>query len=278
MITLIPTISKGMESITSIGELLIAGDVETYHGKKKIQHLDGNFRFEDVSFHYPDSLKPIIDHFSLEVKAGETIAFVGPSGSGKSTLLNLLIGFIQPSSGRIFLDDQPLDELDMRSVRNYLAVVPQTTLLFSASIKENITYGLKNVSKERLNEVIEAAQLSSLIDQLPDGLDTLVGEHGNKLSGGQKQRISIARALIRQPKIILLDEATSALDNQSEKKIQQALNYLTETPTTFIVAHRLSTIKEADKIVVIDEGKIVEMGTYEELLAQEGYFYRLKNE
>ena len=152
------------------------------------------------------------------MKAGETIAFVGPSGSGKSTLLNLLIGFIQPSSGRIFLDDQPLDELDMRSVRNYLAVVPQTTLLFSASIKENITYGLKNVSKERLNEVIEAAQLSSLIDQLPDGLDTLVGEHGNKLSGGQKQRISIARALIRQPKIILLDEATSALDNQSEKK------------------------------------------------------------
>ncbi len=278
MITLIPTISKGMESITSIGELLIAGDVETYHGKKKIQHLDGNFRFEDVSFHYPDSLKPIIDHFSLEVKAGETIAFVGPSGSGKSTLLNLLIGFIQPSSGRIFLDNQPLDELDMRSVRNYLAVVPQTTLLFSASIKENITYGLKNVSKERLDEVIEAAQLSSLIDQLPDGLDTLVGEHGNKLSGGQKQRISIARALIRQPKIILLDEATSALDNQSEKKIQQALNYLTETPTTFIVAHRLSTIKEADKIVVIDEGKIVEMGTYEELLAQEGYFYRLKNE
>lgn len=278
MITLIPTISKGMESITSIGELLIAGDVETYHGKKKIQHLDGNFRFEDVSFLYPDSLKPIIDHFSLEVKAGETIAFVGPSGSGKSTLLNLLIGFIQPTSGKIFLDDQPLDELDMRSVRNYLAVVPQTTLLFSASIKENITYGLKNVSKERLDEVIEAAQLSSLIDQLPDGLDTLVGEHGNKLSGGQKQRISIARALIRQPKIILLDEATSALDNQSEKKIQQALNYLTETPTTFIVAHRLSTIKEADKIVVIDEGKIVEIGTYEKLLAQKGYFYRLKNE
>lgn len=147
--------------------------------------MDGNFRFEDVSFLYPDSLKPIIDHFSLEVKAGETIAFVGPSGSGKSTLLNLLIGFIQPTSGKIFLDDQPLDELDMRSVRNYLAVVPQTTLLFSASIKENITYGLKNVSKERLDEVIEAAQLSSLIDQLPDGLDTLVGEHGNKLSGGQ---------------------------------------------------------------------------------------------
>ena len=132
----------------------------------------------------------------------------------------------------------------MRSVRNYLAVVPQTTLLFSASIKENITYGLKNVSKERLDEVIEAAQLSSLIDQLPDGLDTLVGEHGNKLSGGQKQRISIARALIRQPKIILLDEATSALDNQSEKKIQQALNYLTETllPTprsqvTIVIKH-----------------------------------------
>ena len=233
---------------------------------------------KDFSFQYKAQSEPTLKNLNLTIYKGEKVLIVGPSGSGKSTLLNLLIGFIQPSSGRIFLDDQPLDELDMRSVRNYLAVVPQTTLLFSASIKENITYGLKNVSKERLDEVIEAAQLSSLIDQLPDGLDTLVGEHGNKLSGGQKQRISIARALIRQPKIILLDEATSALDNQSEKKIQQALNYLTETPTTFIVAHRLSTIKEADKIVVIDEGKIVEMGTYEELLAQEGYFYRLKNE
>ncbi|WP_165006187.1 MULTISPECIES: ABC transporter ATP-binding protein [unclassified Enterococcus] len=278
MITLIPTISKGMESIASIGELLTAGDVESYQGKKKIQQLRGEFRFEDVSFHYPDSPKPVIDHFSLEVKAGETIAFVGPSGSGKSTLLNLLIGFSQPSSGTIYLDGQPMDSLDMRSVRNFLAVVPQATLLFSASIRENITYGLKNVSEDQLNKVIEAAQLSSLIDELPEGLDTLVGEHGNKLSGGQKQRISIARALIRQPKIILLDEATSALDNQSEKKIQQALNYLTEAPTTFVVAHRLSTIKEADKIAVVNEGKLIELGTYEELLAKKGYFYRLKNE
>lgn len=166
----------------------------------------------------------------------------------------------------------------MRSVRRFLAVVPQTTLLFSATIRENITYGLTNVTKKQLDKVIEAAQLRSLIEELPNGLDTMVGENGDKLSGGQKQRISIARALIRKPKIILLDEATSALDTQSEKKIQHALCYLTEAPTTFIVAHRLSTIKEADKIVVIEKGKIMESGTYEELMNNKGYFYQMKNE
>jgi len=214
----------------------------------------------------------------LDVQPGETIAFVGPSGSGKSTLLNLLIGFIQPTSGTIYLDEQPLTQVDMRSVRQFLAVVPQTTLLFSASIRENITYGLTNISEQQLDAVIEAAQLRSLIEELPNGLDTLVGENGSQLSGGQKQRISIARALIRNPKIILLDEATSALDTQSKKKIQHALDYLTEAATTFIVAHRLSTIKEADRIIVIEKGKIIETGTYEELMANKGYFYQMQHE
>lgn len=214
----------------------------------------------------------------MDVQPGETIAFVGPSGSGKSTLLNLLIGFIQPTSGTIYLDEQPLTQVDMRSVRQFLAVVPQTTLLFSASIRENITYGLTNISEQQLDAVIEAAQLRSLIEELPNGLDTLVGENGSQLSGGQKQRISIARALIRNPKIILLDEATSALDTQSKKKIQHALDYLTEAATTFIVAHRLSTIKEADRIIVIEKGKIIETGTYEELMANKGYFYQMQHE
>ena len=214
----------------------------------------------------------------MDVQPGETIAFVGPSGSGKSTLLNLLIGFIQPTSGTIYLDEQPLTQVDMRSVRQFLAVVPQTTLLFSASIRENITYGLTNISEQQLDAVIEAAQLRSLIEDLPNGLDTLVGENGSQLSGGQKQRISIARSLIRNPKIILLDEATSALDTQSEKKIQHALDYLTEAATTFIVAHRLSTIKEADRIIVIEKGKIIETGTYEELMANKGYFYQMQHE
>lgn len=214
----------------------------------------------------------------MDVQPGETIAFVGPSGSGKSTLLNLLIGFIQPTSVTIYLDEQPLTQVDMRSVRQFLAVVPQTTLLFSASIRENITYGLTNISEQQLDAVIEAAQLRSLIEELPNGLDTLVGENGSQLSGGQKQRISIARALIRNPKIILLDEATSALDTQSEKKIQHALDYLTEAATTFIVAHRLSTIKEADRIIVIEKGKIIETGTYEELMANKGYFYQMQHE
>ncbi len=278
IITLVPTISKGMESISSIGEIMQAGEIEVYQGKKKMKKIDGHFYFDHVCFHYLDEQHPVIDQFTLEVHPGETIAFVGPSGSGKSTLLNLLIGFIQPTSGTIYLDQQPLTRLDMRTVRQFLAVVPQTTLLFSASIRENITYGLTNISEKQLESVIEAAQLRSLIEELPHGLDTMVGENGSQLSGGQKQRISIARALIRNPKIILLDEATSALDTKSEKKIQQALDYLTEAPTTFIVAHRLSTIKEADRIIVIEKGKIIEMGTYEELVAKKGYFYQMKNE
>ena len=278
IITLVPTISKGMESISSIGEIMGAGEVERYQGKKKIKKIDGHFYFDHVSFHYLDKQHPVINDFTLDVQPGETIAFVGPSGSGKSTLLNLLIGFIQPTSGTIYLDEQPLTQVDMRSVRQFLAVVPQTTLLFSASIRENITYGLTNISEQQLDAVIEAAQLRSLIEELPNGLDTLVGENGSQLSGGQKQRISIARALIRNPKIILLDEATSALDTQSEKKIQHALDYLTEAATTFIVAHRLSTIKEADRIIVIEKGKIIETGTYEELMANKGYFYQMQHE
>lgn len=278
IITLVPTISKGMESISSIGEIMGAGEVERYQGKKKIKKIDGHFYFDHVSFHYLDKQHPVINDFTLDVQPGETIAFVGPSGSGKSTLLNLLIGFIQPTSGTIYLDEQPLTQVDMRSVRQFLAVVPQTTLLFSASIRENITYGLTNISEQQLDAVIEAAQLRSLIEDLPNGLDTLVGENGSQLSGGQKQRISIARSLIRNPKIILLDEATSALDTQSEKKIQHALDYLTEAATTFIVAHRLSTIKEADRIIVIEKGKIIETGTYEELMANKGYFYQMQHE
>ena len=167
-------------------------------------------------------------------------------------------------------------DIDLRSYRKHLAVVPQTSILISGTIRENIIYGCENVSEEELARVVEAANLKDLIESLPDGLDTFVGEHGGMLSGGQRQRISIARALIRNPKVIVLDEATSALDSISEKLIQEALGNLTRGRTTFVVAHRLSTIRDADRIAVIADGHCTECGTYEELMEKQGVFYRMK--
>jgi ATP-binding cassette subfamily B protein len=207
---------------------------------------------------------------------GECVALVGESGAGKSTILNMLIGFYRPTSGRILMDGIPFDELDMRAFRNKLAVVPQSTVLFSGTIRENITYGLSDVSDEKLQHVIEIANLHDVIAAMPNGLDSKIGEHGGKLSGGQRQRIAIARAMIRDPQIILLDEATSALDNVSEFLVQKAMKELIRGRTTFIVAHRLSTIRDADRIVVVKKGRVEEVGTFEELMGRRGDFYQLK--
>lgn len=276
IITLVPTIAKGIESVNSIGEVLLSEEVEHNEDKKAIEKVNGAFSFRDVCFKYSDGERNILESLNLEVKQGETIALVGESGAGKTTILNMVIGFYLADSGQVLLDGQDLSEINLRTYRKYLAVVPQTSILFSGTIRDNIIYGCDNVSEEQLNEVIKAANLKDLIDSLPKGLDTMVGEHGGKLSGGQRQRISIARALIRDPRIIVLDEATSALDSISEKLIQEAVDNLTRGRTTFIVAHRLSTIRNADKIAVIAGGKCVEYGTYEELMALEGEFYQLK--
>ena len=188
----------------------------------------------------------------------------------------MVIGFNKPDSGRILLDGMDMNTINLQSYRQHIAVVPQTSILFSGTIKDNINYGIDKVSEQKLNQVIDAANLRSFIDSLPDGLNTVVGEHGGKLSGGQRQRISIARALIRDPDIIILDEATSALDSISEKEIQEALNNLTKDRTTFIVAHRLSTIKGADRIAVLREGHCTEYGSYDELMALKGEFYEMR--
>ena len=276
IVTLLPTIAKGIESVNSIGEVLLSEDIEDNEGKEKLEQVTGTFDFEDVCFHYKNNEHNVLNHLNLHVKAGETIALVGESGAGKSTILNLVIGFHQAESGKVLIDGKDLSKIDLRTYRKHLAVVPQTSILFSGTIRDNITYGCENVSEEQLQNVIKAANLSDLIASLPKGLDTMVGEHGGKLSGGQRQRISIARALIRDPKVIVLDEATSALDSISEKLIQQALNNLTEGRTTFIVAHRLSTIRDADRIAVIADGHCTEYGTYDELMALKGEFYQLK--
>ena len=184
------------------------------------------------------------------------------------------MGFLKPTSGHLLVDGHDIDEINLRSYRKYIAMVPQNTVLFSGSIRENITYGME-VSDEKLEEIIEAACLKEVIEKLPDGINTNVGEHGDMLSGGQKQRISIARALIRNPKVIILDEATSALDNRSEIHVQKAMKNLMKDRTTFMVAHRLSTIRDAQNIVLIEGGHIIEQGTYGELILKRGEFYKL---
>ena len=276
LMSLIPTIAKGIESVNSIGVVLLEDDIEQNEGKEIIKDIYGEFDFKDVTFRYNNIDRPVLHNLNLHVDKGETIALVGESGAGKSTILNLVIGFNQVNSGEVLIDGHNMKDIDLRSYRKHLAVVPQTSILFSGTIRDNITYGVDNVDEATLDEIVKAANLTDLINSLPDGLDTMVGEHGGKLSGGQRQRISIARALIRNPKVIVLDEATSALDSISEKLIQEALNNLTKDRTTFIVAHRLSTIKDADKIAVIADGHCVEYGTYDELMNLKGEFYQMK--
>ena len=276
LVTLIPTIAKGVESVNSIGEVLLEEDIEKNDGKLEIEEVKGKFEFKNVIFRYNKSETNVLDNFNLAVDQGETIAFVGESGAGKSTILNLVIGFNEATSGQVLIDGRDMKDIDLRTYRKHIAVVPQTSILFSGSIRDNITYGMNDLEEATVQEVVDASNLRDLIDSLPKGLDTMVGEHGGKLSGGQRQRIAIARALIRNPKVIVLDEATSALDSISEKLIQEALGNLTKGRTTFIVAHRLSTIRDADKIAVIEGGKCIEYGTFEELMELKGEFYKMK--
>ena len=275
LIGLLPVISKGLDSVSSIGEILGARDIEDNKGKKKLTTLQGEYEFRDVDFFYtPD--QPVLQDLDLKVRAGETIAIVGESGSGKSTILNLVLGFNKPRMGKVFVDGRDMDEIDLQSYRKHIAIVPQTSVLFTGTIRENITYGFNRISQKRIDDAVKAANLTGLIQSLPNGLDTMLDEHGANLSGGQRQRIAIARAIIRNPKVIIFDEATSALDTVSEKEIQTALNNLTEGRTTFIVAHRLSTIRDADRIAVIKQGRCVEIGTYEELMAKKGEYYKMQ--
>ena len=239
-----------------------------------VSFLRGDIRFENVSFGYEPS-RTVLSGIDMSIRAGETVAFVGPSGAGKTTICSLLPRFYDVTGGRITIDGVDIRRMKLNRLRRLIGIVQQDVFLFSGTIRENIAYGDLKATDEHIMEAARRASLDELIRSLPEGLDTVVGERGVKLSGGQKQRMSIARMFLKNPPILILDEATSALDTETELAIQQALSELSAGRTTLVIAHRLATIKNADRIIVVDESGVAEQGTHEELLAAGGMYSRL---
>nr|WP_240972475.1 ABC transporter ATP-binding protein [Nonomuraea sp. FMUSA5-5] len=275
LLMLIPVGARGLESIRSIAEVIQEPDLEQNEGKRPVTAVDGAIRLERASHRYPGADEDALHAIDLDIPSGTTVAFVGSSGSGKSTLLNLVLGFVRPTGGRILLDGADLQELDLRTVRRFVSVVPQESVLFEGTIRENVAYGLPEVSDERIAQALRDANAWAFVQDQPQGWDTVVGERGARLSGGQRQRLAIARALVRDPRVLLLDEATSALDSESEELVKEALARLMRGRTTLVVAHRLSTVRQADRIVVLHRGRVVEQGTHDDLLAADGRYAQL---
>ncbi|HEY6528368.1 MAG TPA: ABC transporter ATP-binding protein/permease [Cellvibrionaceae bacterium] len=243
-------------------------------GAPDLTFKQGEIRFENVSFSY-DKTRPILQQVSFSLQHGQKLAIVGASGSGKSTLARLLFRFYDPDSGHIFIDEQAINEVNADSLRKLIGVVPQDTVLFNDSIFYNIHYANPSARKEEVKRAADMANLSEFISRLPEGFDTLVGERGLKVSGGEKQRIAIARLLLKNPPILIFDEATSALDSTTEQSIIAALNSLALKHTTLVIAHRLSTVMDADSILVLDQGRVIEQGTHQQLLQQNGRYWQL---
>ncbi|MDY3973672.1 lipid A export permease/ATP-binding protein MsbA [uncultured Veillonella sp.] len=268
-------IQKSMAAGDRVFEILdTEPEVKEKADAKDLPELKGDVEFDNVSFSY-DGEKNALDSLNLHVPAGRIIAVVGPSGAGKTTIANLLPRFYDVSEGALRIDGIDVRDVTFKSLREQIGLVPQETMLFNTSIKENILYGRLDGTDEEVYAAAKAANALEFIEKMPDGIDTIVGERGSSLSGGQRQRIAIARAILKDPKILILDEATSALDTESEKLVQEALERLMKNRTAFVIAHRLSTIKNADLIIVMKQGRVVESGTHEDLLAQDGLYKSL---
>ncbi|MGQ9630359.1 MAG: ABC transporter ATP-binding protein [bacterium] len=267
-------VQQATVSANRIFEILDArSEIENAPNAIRVNKLQGNVRFENVSFAYNGG-DYVLKCINLEVKRGEVLALVGPSGSGKTTLVNLVPRLYDVVQGAVYIDDYDVRELDIASLRRQIGIVSQEPILFNATISENIAYGKADATMDEIVEAAKIANAHDFIMELPQGYDTVIGERGEKLSGGQKQRISIARAIIRKPAILILDEATSNLDSESEKLVQEAISRLVRSQTTLVIAHRVSTVMNADKIVVIDDGNIVELGSHEELMEENGIYSR----
>ena len=268
-------LQRGLAAAESVFLLLDELEEED-KGTQTLARAQGALRFDDVVFQYPNAERAAINHLSLDIAPGETVALVGTSGGGKTTVANLIPRFYHPQSGAILLDGINIEDLTLESLRANLALVSQDVVLFNDTIAANIAYGLKrNVTREEIIKAATDADAMKFIAEQPQGLDTMIGENGVRLSGGQRQRLSIARALLKDAPVLILDEATSALDTETERAVQAALNVLMQNRTTIVIAHRLSTIEKADRILVIDHGRVAEAGTHAELMAREGMYASL---
>jgi subfamily B ATP-binding cassette protein MsbA len=268
-------IQQGIAAATRLFELMdTPADVADRKDARVLPAFRDRIRYEDVSFAYPEGPR-VLQNLSFEIRRGEVVALVGSSGSGKSTAMDLLPRFYDPSSGRITVDGIDLRDMTLASLRAQLGIVTQETILFHDSVRNNIAYGLANASDDAIRAAAVAAHAHGFIQELPQGYDTMIGERGVKLSGGERQRLAIARALLKNPPLLLLDEATSALDLESERLVQDALERLMRDRTVLVIAHRLSTVQHADRIVVLEKGRVVATGTHDELLDQQGLYRRL---
>lgn len=266
---------RGIAACSSVFELLDEA-VEKDEGKTELKRVNGHIQFKDVNFTYAGKQDPALSHINLDIQAGSTVALVGKSGSGKSTITSLLTRFYDYEQGQVLIDGQSIKDVTLASLRAQFALVSQHVILFNDTIANNIAYGIEGeVDRAQIEAAAEAAYVTDFIKDLPEGLDTHIGENGMSLSGGQRQRITIARAILRNAPILILDEATSALDTESERRIQQAIDELSVNKTVIVVAHRLSTIEQADNIVVLNQGKIVEQGTHNNLLEQHGIYRQI---